>query len=360
MYYAGIDLLKIFAMFLITMLHIMGHGGVLEASSGGAYAVSWLIEIICYCGVNCYALISGFLGYTGKHRHSKWIYRWFQVVFCCLCMTTVFYVFESISVLEFIKAVFPITFNQYWYFTAYTGVFLLIPLLNHIVKINSKSNLLKSALVILGISCYATVARRYSDPFELNYGYSFIWLAILYFLGAVIRKYNIHLKYNKKKIFLGVIFLVLFTWIWKVWIGRILGHNLDMLFVSYLSPTILGIALGLLICFAGIKLKKGKWVSVIAPATFGIYLFHVEPLFVRYFLTDKFAFIGKMSPFLIFPTVIGIAFCIFAVGVLTDKIRVIIFTILKIDIISKKIEQLLGIVNIYATRLLNTEASNFL
>lgn len=64
----GIDLLRIVAMFLVVILHILGQGGVLKAVESNEinFTVSWLLEIGAYCAVNCYALITGFVLFFRK------------------------------------------------------------------------------------------------------------------------------------------------------------------------------------------------------------------------------------------------------------------------------------------------------
>ena len=64
----GIDLLRIISMVMIQILHILGNGGILNASIGAPVRnnVAWFLEIASYCAVNCYALISGYVGYGRK------------------------------------------------------------------------------------------------------------------------------------------------------------------------------------------------------------------------------------------------------------------------------------------------------
>ena len=59
----GIDLLRMILMLMVVILHVLGHGGVLDATTplSAKYCVSWLIESFAYCAVNCYALISGYV-----------------------------------------------------------------------------------------------------------------------------------------------------------------------------------------------------------------------------------------------------------------------------------------------------------
>jgi hypothetical protein len=51
-------------MLMVVVLHILGQGGVLKTARplSVEYEIAWFLEILCYCAVNCYALISGYAG----------------------------------------------------------------------------------------------------------------------------------------------------------------------------------------------------------------------------------------------------------------------------------------------------------
>ena len=69
----GIDLLRIVAMLLITMLHVIRHGGMLDGLSlfSSQYFVVWILYILTNCAVNCYALISGYVNKGGYWQLTK-------------------------------------------------------------------------------------------------------------------------------------------------------------------------------------------------------------------------------------------------------------------------------------------------
>ena len=92
----GIDLLRMFAMFLIAMLHVLGQGGVLNATvnSGTKNEAAWFLEICAYCAVNCYAIISGYVGISSKFKYTNIIMLWLQVAFYTLSITAVFSVLK--------------------------------------------------------------------------------------------------------------------------------------------------------------------------------------------------------------------------------------------------------------------------
>lgn len=119
----GIDLLRIVSMIMIPVLHILGHGGILwnvEILSV-KYELVWLIEVAAYCAVDCYGLISGFVGYGSKYKYSNMLKLYFQVVFYTIIVTGILKIVapEKVGIEEWIKAIFPFAYETYWYYTAY-------------------------------------------------------------------------------------------------------------------------------------------------------------------------------------------------------------------------------------------------
>ena len=60
----GIDLLRMTAMWMVVILHILNKGGVLAAAAplSAGQGTARLLETAAYCAVNCYGLISGYVG----------------------------------------------------------------------------------------------------------------------------------------------------------------------------------------------------------------------------------------------------------------------------------------------------------
>lgn len=61
--YYGIDILRIFSMLGVVLLHMLGAGGVLANSVRGNenYFAAWFLEIAAMCSVNVFAAMTGFL-----------------------------------------------------------------------------------------------------------------------------------------------------------------------------------------------------------------------------------------------------------------------------------------------------------
>lgn len=339
----GIDLLRIVSMFLIVILHVLGQGGILQqAQTDGSYAVSWFMEIGAYCAVNCYALISGFVGFSEQpknQKYSRYIILWMQVVFYCILVTGIFCVIRSdvISKVRLFSAIFPVAFKQYWYFSAYIGVFFMMPWLNKAIRNFSKKELTGLVVTCAAVfSFYSTAMQIVGDPFLLSGGYSFLWLMVLYIIGAYIKRYEMYKYIKKSYLILIVCGLVIFTWGWKMGMTR--GEDI---FVSYISPTILGIAVALLLLFCQINVVgfARKCVRFAAPAAFGVYLIHTHPLVFEYIIQGRFSGVADLSVVLIPAVVLGIAAVIFTVCILIDKLRTGIFEILRLNRLAVKMEE---------------------
>lgn len=82
---SGINLFKLFSMFMIAQLHILGMGGIIGATAGTAgYYHAFFMQNAAFCAVNCYALASGYLMLGKKIRLSRIAGLWLEVFFTAL------------------------------------------------------------------------------------------------------------------------------------------------------------------------------------------------------------------------------------------------------------------------------------
>ena len=353
----GIDLLRIVAMYMIVIIHVLGSGGVLnkEISMPGRVIDVYILALV-YCCVNCYALISGFVGYEKNkygHKFSGFIYLWIQAVFYGILITAVFDIFSlaEVGAGKYIRAALPVTSYQYWYFSAYAGVVLIAPYLNMLIDKFDKKTAFTScigltAALSLGSMMGAVFGK---DPFAIKNGYSFLWLAVLYFFGGVIKKYELHQRLKSKKLWLAVIFnCVIFTGLSKIVIRNINIRTSsyfikESILFSYVSPTMLIMSLAFLLLFANIKVDgiMRKIVKFAAPATFGVYLIHVQQLIYNNYIVDRFEWAAKLPGILTPLVVLGISLAILIVCLIIDRLRIALFDLLRIRKLSQKTDTLL-------------------
>lgn len=133
----GIELLRIISMFMVIFLHILNFGinyQGLESFSANWY-ISWFLEGFCYCAVNIYAMISGYVMLNSRCRASRIIELWLQVF--CYSIISILVLNklqpELVSRMDIWKSCFPVLSQRFWYFTAYFAIFWFIPFFNWIV-----------------------------------------------------------------------------------------------------------------------------------------------------------------------------------------------------------------------------------
>lgn len=346
----GIELLRIFAMLLAAVLHILKKGGVITASEGNlaAYSTVWLLEAAAYCAVNCYALISGYVGYSDRPkplRLARCIELWLQVVFYSVIITTVYCIagVGSVGVSDFADAFLPVTSKQYWYFTAYIGMFFFIPLLNALVRRLNRRALVSLCIMLIAVfSLYDTFASFWKkDPLALVGGHSPLWLGVLYIFGAAMKKLRVPESISSKKVLLIYASAAVFTALFKITGDRLLCFVPGSLFVRDTSPTVLLCAAALLVAFARFKpgRKLTEFAVLFAPAAFGVYLLHVSPLVFEHVIGNRFSFIGRL-PFPLIPfAVLASAGVILVVGLAADKVRILLFKALGVPKLCLEVEK---------------------
>lgn len=343
----GIDLLRMVSMLLVVVLHVEGHGGVLEAAQGHGVYWAYLPEAFAYCAVNCYALISGYVGVGARWRPANLLCLWLQVVFYSVGLTLVCgrWVPGGIGLTDLLHAAMPVTYQwvDYWYFTAYFGLFFLIPLLNHLVHTMPRRQL-QGILVLLVVvfSVLPTVTRH--DRFGLNNGYTVWWLALLYLVGGYIRQYNgLASLRGRRALGMYAAFALLSYGLrmardvltrrvaWYAWLGdRFFGAQADWL--NYISPTVLLAAVGLLLLFRELRLPSWlvrlvRWAS---PLTFGVYLIHNHPLVSDLLVEDRFAAYAALPGPLLVLAVLATAGGIYLACTVVDALRAWVFRLLRV------------------------------
>ena len=345
----GIDLLRLVAMFLVVVLHVLGQGGILNNTSGVTNYFCWLLEILAYCAVDCYALITGYVCYREferKFHYAKIVNFWITVLFYSMGITLLIFFLNPglVGIKELIKSMLPIVTREYWYVNAYFGLFFIIPWLNKFLQKISKKEFNQLVFILFSIfSVFALFGGYFSDIFNLCGGYSLAWLVILYIFGAWIKKCEINKKIGKKK-WCGIILVcIIFTWIWKIFSP--LGEKL---FVSYISFTILLVAIALVSIFSQLKINRylRKFIIFFSPAAFGVYVIHTQRLVWNYFLKYSFLFITYfIFPYIIIFVILS-AFFIFTACLFIERIRLFIFNVFKIDkaisIIQNKVDSLIN------------------
>ena len=344
----GIDMLRLVAMFFVVICHVLGHGGVMKNATGYNYSVSSLLQIVAYCAVNCYAIISGYVGYKEEdnYHYTKYLKFWIPVFFYSVGITIIFYVINSgsVGIKEIIWAFFPVTTYEYWYVNAYTALFFLIPWINRLIQNITEKELNRLIFVLfMFFSVYLTFSTWFADTFTLGGGYDFAWLIILYIAGAWIKKNKINEKWRVSFWITMITICIAATWLWETF-----APVAKRLFVSYISVTIVLMAVGMVAIFSRLQLSS-RMISIVrffSPAAFGVYLIHSQTWIWRELMSDRFSWIANYKVYTLPFIVVGCAGGIFIICLLIEKLRLVLFEVLKINrliqILERRLESVLN------------------
>lgn len=337
----GIDLLRIVSMFMVVLLHTLGQGGILKSTVPltAQYEISWFLEIAALCAVNCYALISGYVGYGSKFKYTNIVIIWLQVVFYNFIITLIYsFILPNVTSERLWGAIFPVTNRAYWYFTAYFCLYFLTPIINTAIKHLTENRLKAISLSIILIFTVIPLFAK-ADLFFTNDGYSAFWLVILYFLGGVIKKCRILENIRIRWLLLMYLGVILITWLHKLWADC---HNMfspnepkmKQIFVEYTSPTILFAAIFLLVAFSKLKINKNKstakFIKRVSPLSFGVYLIHVQYYVWRQLFENAFSYYAEFNAVALIFSVLGTVIAIYTVCSVIDFLREKLFGLLKI------------------------------
>lgn len=324
---AGIDLLRIIAAFYIVLLHVLGWGGVYGTTAEGSYqqAVSGFAYMWVLCGVNIFGLISGYVGYSEKEKPIPWkslLRLWIEVVFYDVGLTllTLWLRPGAASPADLIPMFLPILNNSHWYFTAYAILIPLLPLLNGAVRSCGRKTLLQSLTALfLFVIPFCCVFSFFRD-------YSFVWLLILYLVGAILKKEGFGSNISPRLCIAGIVLMNLLSyWIFHHWTGiQVLDTSIDASIVKlFLFPCHFFSAIVHLLLFTRLKFPRSVsgWITALAPGAFAVYLLNTQKHVWSGYLRDRFVAWAFSSPLGLLVRVVAISALFVTVSLIVDWLR---------------------------------------
>lgn len=369
----GIDLLRIIAMLMVLFLHVLGQGGVYPyAGTAEAleshphnFAVAWLMETAAFGAVDLFALISGYTGCHSKVKTGKFLKLYTLVAFWGILMVAAIdhlpVLFEGLNHLlgtclpgiensfqevtitgdSYVEALLPVQYRQYWYFNAYLLMYFATPLLNTGIQKMSKGDLIRLDLgVVIILSVFPTLCN--DDLFYTGYGYTGLWLIALYLIGGTVRRFPSKWKLPKVCYLMGYALCTLMAWgCFMLVRNHLLLHPEDTqtaLFqytaIQYTSPFILFGAICLLLFASKVQFKNRSIRGVlkfIAPATFAVYIIHVQPIFWKFYMLWRFKSLAYLPTLQMVGGVFLAVLILFTLCILLERIRMLLFRLLSIN-----------------------------
>lgn len=339
----GIDLLRVLAMGLIVLHHLMLHGGlttVFPAFSPSGLTIH-LFNAVTRCAVNVYALISGYVMVRSHFRPSRLIGLWLQVVFygllAVLCLPLMG---GSMQPLQFFSAVTPVSHDSYWYFTCYFVVFCLSPFLNLLLHTLTRQ---QNRLMLLMLTMLFSILPTFmlTDRFQLNGGYHPVWLMVMYLFGGAMRLHGVPRFGGRMKTLAVIAGCILLGWGFRL---AALGANakwLEECLLQYTAPTVLVCSIALFSLLAGQKLPDwlSRTVIALSPLTFGVYLIHDNPLVREHLIKMRLVGLANLNPVLMLGGLFACWAGVYSVCLLMEWLRTRLFAALGAAAMCERIEK---------------------
>ncbi|MGH2087577.1 acyltransferase [Aerococcus urinaeequi] len=307
------ELLRIIAMFMIVVSHVITHYIMeveLEVTDLNSFLLILLRAIIYIC-VNVYIIITGYFSINSKQLKIKKIINVAMLPgFISAILITILMVFGAIdfNIWRILGKLFATFRGEYWFISNYFALYLFIPFLNKIIHTMNKKEyqhfLFLSALV--GVVWPFFVINQ--QIISINSGFSLIFFVYLYFVGAYIRLHGAFVKdFTRNQYLLGYLTLALIT--------GFLQYSLpEVDFLNYNGPFEFIMSYCIFMYIRQIKVKSVR-INTIAAYTLSVYLVH-EQSEVREFIWNLPIIhqIIQWSPITFIPAIIFVAVLVFTVS----------------------------------------------
>ena len=343
---ANMELLRLLAMMMVTMLHALGKGSCLQPMNGNLSVngwVAWGLETLSISAVNAFMLLSGYYMIHSKFRMKRLIELVLQTlayslvplgIYICLGLLPK----EELTIYHLLQYCLPIHMDVFWFITAYIVLYLLSPLICAGVNALEEKQL---RTVILCMLIYECVFKSFL-PVKLvtdTEGYQFLWYLIMFLIGAYFRRFGFRVLTTSARgwvAYLAGCLLIYAENFVIYWIHDRTGRLNDIIMFSYHYNQILVVlaSIGLFAAFLhakSIEGKAAKAICAISPYALGVYLLQ-ENLQLRYAWQGWFGISANSlsEPLLSFLSRLFLAvICMFALGILVDAIRAGIFKLFK-------------------------------
>ena len=286
-------------------------------------------------GVNLFILVSGYFMINGSFRLKKlllllaevFFYNLFTILLSCK-LGIYALAFSYRNILQYF---FPVTMGGYWYVTAYIIIYVLSPYFNQLAKSMNKSTYKKFLLTLLFMySVIPTVIGIFYNTTEISLFFytRFIWLVIVYFMGAYIKLHSLSIIKSMKSSLITSIstFMVMVASILLIDKFNAFFASLGTIEEAYFwTPNSIPMvfwSIGVFGVFLHLKLSYYPLINRIASTTLGIYMLHDGML--RNWLWPivfQCANYQNASPYRLVFSILTAVGTIFCVGAVMDLIR---------------------------------------
>ena len=340
----GIDLLRIIAMVMVCTLHgNMFTGGLYKHPGHVEFQfMSSLTEAVSFIGVNVYALIAGYMMVNARWKLSRYLTLWLQVAFYVIVIVLLSWGLSAVGVWPADKVDYEYdSYNmlllffgsENWYFASYTVLYFLLPFVNPLLQNLGQR---RHAMLVLLLCVVLPVVNIFSADYVYADGYNFVWLGVMYVLGAYVQLY----RPQCPTWLLCVVSLLCIAVHTIVRECSVADEMMTRAFTSYTSVFTVAYALCVFLLFAKYTPRhRGlcALISFFAPLTFGIFLAHTHTSITRFLSPECHTFVHHLNYPWWIPLAMGPA--IFLAFSLPELFRHHLFRLLQVNKWAERLER---------------------
>ena len=286
------EIIRIISMMFIVMYHYTLYGNWTSNSLKIQFFRPW-----GQVGVALFVMITGyFLSLHTSHlrlAERRVIPLWIKTLFyswIILIIASLFH-FSSFQHRDYLFAIFPIIFDEYWFISSYIVLILLTPILNWMLSTFSKRNILTYIGIFIVVADIMPFIKNDGTPnAPLGNMFSVGAMLVPYLIAGYVHKYGIKIKVKLSILIIlgGALLEYLSLIILK---HSVMGLNIDSFTFGFL-PLIT--AFGIFMFFLNLKEFHSKWVNRLASGVLASYLITEHPMF-RMFFWHKLLNVGRFQ-----------------------------------------------------------------
>jgi len=325
---SNMELLRILAMVFIVIFHYIYKSNFqyTELTVNNLFIKSgWFLGEL---GVNLFMLITGYYLCKSKTSIKKIIILILEVWFYNFLNCFIDYQMGNKEIFDDLTMFFPIITGRYWFITAYLLIYGLSNYFNKLISMFKKRDYQKFLFINLLFWCFipTVFGLFYNSSESLPFYNRFIWLSVVYFIGAYIRIYNIKFFNSKVKslIVSGLTFILMLLSIIFIDsfkdIFREIGTRETAYFWTTNNLLMVILSISIFMFFRNLNIKSNTVINTVSSTTLGVYLLHDgilnRRIWLDLFKNDIFIYNSYWYFYVIMATVI-----IFGLGVIIDLLR---------------------------------------
>ena len=324
---SNIELLRIIAILMIVAHHFALYSDLTYPAGTVSVSRFWVDLLLAggKTGTCIYVLITGyFLVDSKSFKPSRLVKMWLHVFFYSLL---IYLILSGTGIIDFsanglLKSMLPISFNHYWFATAYFLLYLFYPFIN--ILINNLSKKQYITLLVVFFLILSIIPTLLDLAYIKNFFVNFVFF---YCIGGFIKRHVDPDKTSSGQCFaVSVILIVLTASTPSIFsFASTMNAPLDSYSYHFYENTSLPIILISVFMFMGsvkCRIRDNRFVNTVAKCCFGIYLIHENPnLRLNLWLGLFKGYLYKNS-IIIIPYSLLIIMCVFISAALIEMIRI--------------------------------------